>query len=63
MTPPRALSIRKEPRRHRVKVLFTGIQPTGDIHIGNYFGAIANWVRIQHDYVPFISIVDLRPIP
>jgi tryptophanyl-tRNA synthetase len=45
-----------------VKVLFTGIQPTGDIHIGNYFGAIANWVRIQHDYVPFISIVDLHAI-
>ena len=45
-----------------MKVLFTGIQPTGDIHIGNYFGAIANWVRIQHDYVPFISIVDLHAI-
>ncbi|MCX7032278.1 MAG: tryptophan--tRNA ligase, partial [Spirochaetes bacterium] len=45
-----------------MKVLFTGIQPTGDIHIGNYFGAIANWVHIQHDYVPFISIVDLHAI-
>lgn len=45
-----------------MKVLFTGIQPTGDIHIGNYFGAIANWVRIQHEYTPFISIVDLHAI-
>ena len=45
-----------------MKALFSGIQPTGDIHIGNYFGAIANWVRIQHDYVPFISIVDLHAI-
>lgn len=45
-----------------MKVLFTGIQPTGDIHIGNYFGAIANWVRIQHDYTSFFSIVDLHAI-
>jgi tryptophanyl-tRNA synthetase len=45
-----------------VKVLFTGIQPTGEIHIGNYFGAIANWVRLQHEYVSFISIVDLHAI-
>ena len=45
-----------------MKVLFTGIQPTGDIHIGNYFGAIANWVRLQYEYVPFISVVDLHAI-
>jgi tryptophanyl-tRNA synthetase len=45
-----------------VKVLFTGIQPTGDIHIGNFFGAINNWVKIQHEYRSFISIVDLHAI-
>jgi tryptophanyl-tRNA synthetase len=45
-----------------VKVLFTGIQPTGDIHLGNYFGAIANWVRLQHDYRSFISVVDLHAV-
>jgi tryptophanyl-tRNA synthetase len=45
-----------------VKVLFTGIQPTGEIHLGNYFGAIANWVRLQHDYTSFISVVDLHAI-
>jgi tryptophanyl-tRNA synthetase len=43
-----------------VKVLFSGIQPTGDIHLGNYFGAIANWVRIQHEYTSFFSIVDMH---
>jgi tryptophanyl-tRNA synthetase len=31
-----------------VKVLFTGIQPTGLLHIGNYFGAVRNWVQLQH---------------
>jgi tryptophanyl-tRNA synthetase len=46
----------------RLKVLFTGIQPTGDIHLGNYFGAIANWVKLQHDYESFISVVDLHAV-
>jgi len=45
-----------------VKVLFTGIQPTGDIHLGNYFGAIANWVRLQHEYTSYISVVDLHAV-
>jgi tryptophanyl-tRNA synthetase len=45
-----------------VKVLFTGIQPTGDIHLGNYFGAVANWVRLQRDYTSYISVVDLHAV-
>ena len=45
-----------------MKVLFTGIQPTGDIHLGNFFGAIANWVRLQRDYDSFISVVDLHAL-
>ncbi len=45
-----------------MKVLFTGIQPTGDIHLGNYFGAIANWVRMQHEYTTYISVVDLHAL-
>ncbi len=45
-----------------MKVLFTGIQPTGDIHLGNYFGAIANWVKLQGQYQSYISVVDLHAI-
>jgi tryptophanyl-tRNA synthetase len=45
-----------------VKVLFTGIQPTGLLHIGNYFGAVRNWVRLQHQYRTYVSIVDLHAI-
>ena len=45
-----------------VKVLFSGIQPTGELHIGNYFGAIQNWVNIQSDYETYISVVDLHSI-
>jgi len=45
-----------------VKVLFTGIQPTGLLHIGNYFGAVRNWVSLQHQYRTYISVVDLHAI-
>jgi tryptophanyl-tRNA synthetase len=45
-----------------VKVLFTGIQPTGLLHIGNYFGAVRSWVRLQHQYKSYISIVDLHAV-
>jgi tryptophanyl-tRNA synthetase len=41
-----------------MKTLFTGIQPTGDLHMGNYFGAVKNWVGLQHSYRSFFSIVD-----
>jgi tryptophanyl-tRNA synthetase len=29
--------------------IFSGIQPTGNLHLGNYLGAIRNWVALQHD--------------
>ena len=45
-----------------MKVFFTGIQPTGLLHIGNYFGAIRNWVEMQYDYLSYICIVDLHAI-
>jgi len=45
-----------------VKVLFSGIQPTGTLHIGNYFGAIKNWVKIQYDYKTYICVVDYHAI-
>ncbi|HJX72217.1 MAG TPA: hypothetical protein VJ346_09700, partial [Bacteroidales bacterium] len=38
------------------------IQPTGDIHIGNYFGAVKNWVDIQDKYDCIYGVVDLHAI-
>ena len=38
------------------------MQPTGNLHIGNYLGALKNWVRIQHDYECIFCIVDLHAI-
>jgi tryptophanyl-tRNA synthetase len=45
-------------RREIVKRVFSGIQPTGEIHIGNYLGAIKNWVRLLDEYECFYCIVD-----
>lgn len=40
------------------KTVLSGIQPTGDIHLGNYFGAVQNWVRLQSDYKCIYCVVD-----
>lgn len=42
--------------------VFSGMQPTGNLHIGNYLGALKNWVRIQHQYECIYCIVDLHAI-
>lgn len=42
------------------KRVFSGIQPTGEVHLGNYFGAIKNWVANQDKYESIICVVDLH---
>lgn len=42
--------------------VFSGVQPTGNLHIGNYLGALKSWVKIQYDYEPIYGIVDLHAI-
>lgn len=42
--------------------VLSGIQPTGNLHIGNYLGALKNWVEIQHNYDCSFCIVDLHAI-
>ena len=44
------------------KRIFSGIQPTGNLHLGNYLGAIKNWVNLQNDIFSLFSIVDLHAI-
>lgn len=41
-----------------MKNILSGIQPTGDLHLGNYFGAVQNWVRLQESYNCIFSVVD-----
>jgi tryptophanyl-tRNA synthetase len=42
--------------------VLSGIQPTGNPHIGNYLGALKNWAKIQYDYESIFCIVDLHAI-
>jgi tryptophanyl-tRNA synthetase len=44
------------------KRVFSGIQPTGDIHIGNYMGALRNWVAMQEEYDAIYCVVDLHAL-
>src|SRR5258708_5805789 len=44
------------------KRVFSGIQPSGIVHIGNYIGALKNWVDMQRDYDCLYCIVDLHAI-
>jgi tryptophanyl-tRNA synthetase len=44
------------------KRIFSGAQPTGNMHIGNYLGALKNWVQLQHEYESFFCIVNLHAI-
>ncbi len=45
-----------------MKRIFSGIQPTGEIHIGNYLGAIQNWISLIDDYDCIYCIVDYHAI-
>ena len=42
--------------------IFSGIQPSGNLHLGNYLGALKNWVSLQDEYENFFCIVDLHAI-
>ncbi len=42
--------------------LFSGMQPSGNLHIGNYLGALRTWARIQYDYEPIFCVVDQHAI-
>ena len=42
--------------------IFSGIQPTGNLHLGNYLGAIQNWVKLQDDFECIYCVVDLHAI-
>lgn len=42
--------------------IFSGIQPSGELHIGNWLGAVQNWVNLQHSYETLFCVVDLHAI-
>ena len=44
------------------KRILSGAQPTGNVHLGNYLGALRNWVALQHEYQSLFPIVNLHAI-
>src|SRR5438034_2773100 len=44
------------------KRIFSGAQPTGNVHLGNYLGALRNWVALQNEYESFFCIVNLHAV-
>jgi len=47
-----------ESEARKRKVVLSGMRPTGPIHLGNYFGAVKNWVGLQDEYECFYCVVD-----
>ena len=45
-----------------MKRIFSGVKPTGPLHLGNYLGALRNWVELQREYESFFCIVNLHAI-
>ena len=45
-----------------MKRILTGIRPTGNLHLGHYFGACKNWVKLQDEYDTFIEIADVQAL-
>ncbi len=51
-----------EQTQQKKKIIFSGVQPSGKITIGNYIGAIKNWVTLQNDYDCVFCVVDMHAI-
>ena len=45
-----------------MSTIFSGIQPSGELHIGNYLGAVRNWVQLQDRYECIYCVVDYHAI-
>lgn len=40
------------------KMILSGMRPTGSLHLGNYFGALENWIKLQDDYECYFAVAD-----
>lgn len=49
-------------QNEKKKVIFSGIQPSGNLTIGNYIGAVRNWIDLQNEYQCYFCVVDLHAI-
>jgi tryptophanyl-tRNA synthetase len=49
-------------KKEIMKTIFSGIQPSGNLHIGNYIGALSQWVKTQNEREAIFCVVDLHAI-
>ena len=47
---------------NRKEIVLSGVRPTGNLHLGNYFGALRNYVKMQDEYNCFFFIADLHSL-
>ena len=45
-----------------MKTVLTGIRPTGNLHLGHYFGACSNWLKLQDEYNFYLEIADVQAL-
>lgn len=45
-----------------MKTILTGIRPTGNLHLGHYYGAVKNWTKLQNEYNTYIEIADVQAL-
>lgn len=45
-----------------MKKILTGIRPTGNLHLGHYFGAVQNWIKLQYEYATCIELADVQAL-
>ena len=45
-----------------MKRILTGLRPTGNLHLGHYFGAVQNWVKLQDEYDSYFEIADVQAL-
>jgi tryptophanyl-tRNA synthetase len=50
--------VNHDANRHPLKRVLSGMRPTGKLHLGNYMGALYNWVRLQHEYTCYFFVAD-----
>jgi tryptophanyl-tRNA synthetase len=49
-------------KKQQKKILLSGVKPTGRVHIGNYFGAMKQFIDLQHEYESYIFIADYHAL-
>ena len=54
--------IEMEEKKEEKKIIFSGIQPSGELTLGSYIGAIKNWVELANAYTCYYCIVDMHAI-